>query len=625
MANIKKMKHLIIFLISILVSCAQTQESSNENTEKVYFNTGELKEEGVLMNDKKEGLWITYNEDSIIQTKINYKNNLMDGLAIRYNKLGETSKKITYKNGLREGYYETNKILFDENYKPMSKFPKTIGTYKNDTIKIGKWTSYYEYEEKLLHSTENYNNDGVKIGKWNEYFKNGRLKHIKHFNKLGDRVKSWKYYFNDNTIEKEMYYDEKGNKIGVWKEYYENGELYYKADYPDGELNGFYKTGEQKFKGQLMKEELQGKFTEFYKNGSIRTIKNFENGIKKSIGISYYKNKQIEKKCTYINDTLYSGNYVEYYEKGQLKSSRNFNKEGIPIGKWEEYYENGNLSILSKLPDGTHKVFYKNGNIKIKGQFKNSLEDGLFKEFYENGKLKGITEYPNGEAIEYYPDGTTIKLKIEFNNHRKENGNYISYYETGNLESTGNFKNGLKEGIWQYFDYYSSEEKLVRITEYNNGLEVTEKSFFKNGDYYIITLNKEPLSIEPLSEALLYNEEKFNASLYNKDNQTIGEGKMSSVKYKSGRWKFYYITGELKKVVYYDSNVEVGNEKEYYKSGQLKSIRLGSEKYSEYHPNGNLKMTGKMWGDKLDGVCVFYDINGKLKKKVIYQLGDIKE
>ncbi|MEP0213642.1 MAG: hypothetical protein ABJD66_10535 [Cellulophaga sp.] len=619
------MKLLIIFLISTLVSCAQTQKSSNKNVEKVYFNSGALKEEGLLINDKKEGLWITYSEDSIIKTKINYKNNLMDGLAIKYNKLGEIYKKITYKNGLRDGYYETNAKIFDENYKPMSKFPKTIGTYKNDTIKIGKWTSYYEYKEKLLHSIENYNNDGVKIGEWKEYFKNGKLKHIKYFNKLGVRVKSWKYYFNNNTIEKEMYYDEKGNKIGVWKEYYENGKLYYKANYLDGELNGFYKTGEQKFNGQLKKDELQGKFTEFYKNGNIRTIRNFENGIKKGKAISYHTNKQIEKKCTHINDTLYSGNYVEYYENGQLKSDRNFNTEGVPIGKWKEYYENGNLSILSKLPDGIHKVFYKNGNLKIKGQFKNSLEDGLFKEFYENGKLKSITEYPNGESIEYYPDGKTIKLKVKFNSLRKENGNYISYYETGNLESTGNFKNGLKDGIWKYFDYYSSEEKVVRITEYNNELKINEKRFFENGDYYIITLNKEPLSIEPISESLLFDYEKYNASLYNKDNQLIGEGKMSGVKYKSGRWKFFYTTGELKKIAYYRRNVEVGNEKEYYKSGQIKSIRLSSIKYSEYHPNGKLKLTGKMRGDKLDGECVFYDINGKFKKKVIYQFGNIKE
>ena len=93
--------------------------------------------------------------------------------------------------------------------------------------------------------------------------------------------------------------------------------------------------------------------------------------------LSFDKNKKI----TYLNGRLYSGDCESFFYTGQLKSEESY-KNGVRHGV-EKWYD-----ISGKL----ERVFpHKNGEIH-----------GLCKGYYESGELRYEHPYVNGEAHGVY-------------------------------------------------------------------------------------------------------------------------------------------------------------------------------------------------------------------------------
>jgi antitoxin component YwqK of YwqJK toxin-antitoxin module len=91
------------------------------------------------------------------------------------------------------------------------------------------------------------------------------------------------------------------------------------------------------------------------------------------------------------------------------------------------------------------------------------------------------------------------------------NGPYFQYYRNGNLNKTGNFALGEKQGEWQF--YYESGKKLA---EYN----------FQNGRY-------EGKQIEYYPTGVIKKISRYKKHLPH------------------GKWEYYSKKGELKKIVYF--------------------------------------------------------------------------
>lgn len=70
-----------------------------------------------------------------------------------------------------------------------------------------------------------------------------------------------------------------------------------------------------------------------------------------------------------------------------------------------------------------------------------------------------------GEQKYYYNSGKLRQIET-FNKAEKLEGKYISFYKVGVKKTIGNYKNGVKEGVWDYF--YQNESKWAKIT-YNGG------------------------------------------------------------------------------------------------------------------------------------------------------------
>ena len=100
--------------------------------------------------------------------------------------------------------------------------------------------------------------------------------------------------------------------------------------------------------------------------------------------------------------------------------------------------------------------------------------DGLFYEKFTDmpftgnvtGKKQGkiIEGKPEGEFLTYYESGQ-LKEKINYKDGKKE-GERILYYESGQLEEKVNYKEGVKNGEW--LNYYDNGQ-LVRTRIYKDG------------------------------------------------------------------------------------------------------------------------------------------------------------
>jgi antitoxin component YwqK of YwqJK toxin-antitoxin module len=193
--------------------------------------------------------------------------------------------------------------------------------------------------------------------------------------------------------------DDKGNKNGPWKGVY--------AD-----------TKNPKFEGTFDQGKEIGVFT-FFDNTKIKTViatREFNAKDNSAYTIFYDKNKNIVSEGKVVNK-LYEGQW-KYYHKAS--------KTVMTI----ENYSKGKL-------EGLRTVYYPNGKIAEETMYKNDLKNGAYKSYTESGFVIEETNYRNNEY-----DGYTI-----FRNSGD-----------GTIVSKGNFTNGKKTGIWQFYE----KGKLVK-------------------------------------------------------------------------------------------------------------------------------------------------------------------
>ena len=106
--------------------------------------------------------------------------------------------------------------------------------------------------------------------------------------------------------------------------------------------------------------EKDGKWTEYYENGRIKSERIFKDG------------------------EVVDGKYISYYDNGQIWDERNY-KDGKLDGKFTIYYENGILQRINL------------NQIEGEGNFKDGEKDGKWTYYNEDGSLIGEGIYQNGE------------------------------------------------------------------------------------------------------------------------------------------------------------------------------------------------------------------------------------
>ena len=114
-------------------------------------------------------------------------------------------------------------------------------------------------------------------------------------------------------------------------------------------------------------------------------------------------------------------------------------------GQWK-YYHLASKNIMTienyskgKL-EGLRTVFYPSGKVAEEINYKNNLKNGFYKKYTEKGVLLEESNFKNNVY-----DGAAIFKE-----------------SNGNVASKGQFLNGKKAGIWQFFE----KGKLSKRNEY---------------------------------------------------------------------------------------------------------------------------------------------------------------
>ena len=241
------------------------------------------------------------------------------------------------------------------------------------------------------------------------------------------------------------------------------------------------------------------------------------------------------------------------------------------------YYDYGKTKIQAEyytnaygVKNGIFKGYSEYGGILLQGALKDGAAIGKWIENYEDGKLQCVKIYNSpglglgfgmndGQVIEYYEDGKTIKSEKNYKNQEYD-GDYKIYDENGTLTLEGKYVNGvlkLSEVFQRKYDEEQEKQKQLKreeeaatlkkkTEEYEKNILIADtalaaKDYLKAVRWYksaskLLEKEKYPKDrISEMKETLLANSKFFdeyfkNDSLFNDFNMLKADFKIKIVK-----------------------------------------------------------------------------------------------
>ncbi len=377
--------------------------------------------------------------------------------------------------------------------------------------------------------------------------------------------------------------------------------------------------------------------------------------------ILYYRNGKVSSEGMMRNGKP-EGFWKTYYMTGVLKSEGN-RKNHMLDSTWIFYNNFGDTAkkinyimgkrtgyMLTYNTDRTDNIEYI-GNIIAKELYINDMKEGTSFYYYNSGKIKSIVEYKSnrrdGIAFEYDESGTIIT---------------ILHYVKGNLAEREKInrtdENGLKQGVWK--EFYSDNKEKKEVEYKDDKIDGLYKEYDENGNLTLLLKyeggkivqddNIEAEDVEIKSE---YDEDGnitysgafrnfkpigihrkydisgnvINAYIYNDNGEKISEGVVDKEGNKTGYWKNFYPTGELKSEGEYRNNTQQGKWVFYYKNGEIEQTgefengRLNG-KWVWYYESGQVKREEEYYNGREEGMFVEYDVTGEVITKGEYFDGE---
>lgn len=282
------------------------------------------------------------------------------------------------------------------------------------------------------------------------------------------------------------------------------------------------------------------------------------------------------------------------------------------------FFTNANLYSQTNdeiNPDGYNKFYYKNGKVSSKGFMRNGKPDGYWKTYYSTGILKS--------------EGNRKLFKLD--------SLWIFYDKDGDTLKKINYYNGKKNGYYYTYQYKIKNGKktggLISKELYVNDIKQGQSYYYKNGKLdKIITYKdgqKDGIAYQ-YKDTLITSIYKYNKDYLvfkDKINRTDKTGK------KQGVWKEFYKTGKIKLQKTYVNNKLNGLVIEYDKQGKpVKTaeyrgdslisdsvdIKFDIKEQQEFYENGNIKFIGSFLDSIPVGLHKFYSADGSVIKARYY-------
>lgn len=272
---------------------------NNENPENIVF----MKERGIYKNDKREGLWFTYESMRLsrpfewaLQSQVNYINDKKEGWEHKYISIDSIQyeyRKIFHINGIPEGpvygFDQSGDTTLMGQFK--NGLEDGIFIFKNDTLLKFTFARVYENGKELesifYHPNGAIASRGLLIdfqphGLHRNYDENGKL--ISELNyQYGVLQGESRFYSGEDKLL--MIHTFKDNEMeGLSKYYHSNGQLWSVVEIKDKKLwsiiSNFDKDGNPKDKGTL--KNGNGSVKRYDENGKLIAVEHYKNGVLKT-------------------------------------------------------------------------------------------------------------------------------------------------------------------------------------------------------------------------------------------------------------------------------------------------------------------------------------------------------
>lgn len=439
--------------------------------------------------------------------------------------------------GISLSAQKTIKVYHDPYTKSRLKEQYTVNSFGLQHGNYKQWN-----DDGILLYDFNFNN-GEQHGKCITYFSFGeygvgfhcsgkplKIEYFSNGEPIGTHTTNKCRNGNSTILESEKKYAGKKYELTY---YFENGN---KMSYEEGILRD-------------NKEWANGKYIEYYENGSVHTEGNY-----KDIG-GY--NRPIKIGC-----------WKYFYENGKFMGEENFNEAGQLNGKYCKYNDNGKKIQIGEYyhnpaEQGTGKTAVKSGlwitydtnehkiveaNFNTDGEY-----NGKYIEYYPNEikKREGMYEKnkKNGLWVEFYTNG---QKKCECNYIQDKNsGLYQLWADNGNILIKGEYTNGNKTGIWTEYD---SINNILSKGEYQDN--------YKIGEWTVIHNNLKSKGIYKVFKKADFKNEKISLP--------------------QGVWNFYDANDSIEYVIKYENKYDNQGlyEHEVYIDDNKKRMYLAQKKLS---------------------------------------------
>ena len=291
-----------------------------------YYANGQIKEEPSFVNGKAEGIWLRYSEGGNKIRQLEYLKGRKHGTWIKWWENGEKKE---------EGLYLGNK-------------------------KEEQWT-YYDSGRRSRYDF--YRSDELLASYDFEYYDNGQLKEEPSFNKDGLWDGDWIRYFEGGEKASQRGYGN-GRPDGIWISWHDSTfvkvqEMTYKDSLLEDNYFEWWMDEKPKVTGFYVHGKKDSKWSYWDKFAHQRfEIYELDKLIFKW-GWEYYDNNQVKEEFVYIKTGVLHGEWYAYYKDGSYRGFRGYDN-GLRDGAWIDWYTNGQKSFERKyeLEQPVDKWFY---------------------------------------------------------------------------------------------------------------------------------------------------------------------------------------------------------------------------------------------------------------------------
>ncbi|MEO0405311.1 MAG: hypothetical protein AAF193_10600, partial [Bacteroidota bacterium] len=344
-------------------------------------------------------------------------------------------------------------------------------------------------------------------------------------------------------------------------------------------------------------------YTQFeYPDGTVSSEGNLVGGQPEGYWRTYYPDGTLKSEGDRLNFQL-TGEWKFYRENGELQEIINY-QSGQRNGITASYDDEGRLTsevpYFDDLKQGVGKFYYTSGELYREVPFENNKEQGKGREFGKDGRIITYINYNQGYI-------KSIERINRFNGAGQKKGVWIDFWANGNKQTEGYFTNGVKNGV---FKYYNKRGELEKIEKYQGGVLLTDadeaalleikKEYYEDGKIKLIGSYRDGSKQGVFRE---YNKEgEIQKSFVYQENVLLGEGIVDAEGRRQGEWILYYSTGEIRA-----------------KGEYIDGLKEGPWIY--FFENGKTSQKGKYKRDLATGDWTWFYVNGETHREEGYRKG----